>query len=96
MVSVFCIGHESGGCCGLCFVSHEFGQVGCDCSLGDFFEPADCSFVAFLSDFGAQFSGHGSGEMVECDIDGAHNDEFVSFLSSSGEDEARVESRHEV
>ena len=37
-----------------------------------------------------------SGQVMECDIDGVHDDEFVSVLSSSGEDETRVESRHEL
>ena len=33
---------------------------------------------------------------MECDIDGAHDDEFVSVLSSSGEDETRVDLRFEL
>ena len=37
-----------------------------------------------------------SGQVMECDIDGVHDDEFVSVLSSSGKDETRVESRHEL
>ena len=41
-------GHECG--CGFCFISHEFWQVGCDCSFGDSFEPANSTFVAFHSD----------------------------------------------
>ena len=44
-------GHECG--CGFCFISHEFWQVGCDCSFGDSFEPANSTFVALLSDFRA-------------------------------------------
>ena len=50
-------GHECG--CGFCFISHEFWQVGCDCSFGDSFEPANSTFVAFRSDFRTRFSQHG-------------------------------------